>query len=277
MPPANPYAKRPPRFTAASVRQDADKQPPRIIMHGVESIGKSSFAAFGPSPLFLMGDGETGLLTLIRAKTVPETTSYLPPLENWQDVLDALTFLESDDAPAFSSLCIDTLGSLEKHLHVNACQTRYGGDWAKFVAYGGSGENTCLDDWRLLLHRLDAIRSKTSALVIGLAHTKVTNFKNPDGPDYDRYQAQLSKIGWEACKQWADVVLFANFSTVVKAEKGKAKGKAEGGADRVIYTERRAAYDAKNRYGLPAEIEIGSQPGDGWAAFAAAMGVNLAG
>ncbi len=276
---ANPYAKKPPKFTAASVLTEADKQPPRVVMHGVESIGKTSFAACAPKPLFLMGEGETGLLTLIRTKQVPAGVSYLPPLTTWADVQEALAFLESDDAPEFGSLCIDTLGSLERLMHAHACQTRYGNDWAKFTAYG-SGENSCVDDWRLLLQRIDAIRAKAGALTIALAHTSVKGFKNPEGPDYDRYAAQLSKVGWEAVRQWADVVLFANFDTSVRVAPGSrpnAKGKAEGGNDRVYYTERRAAYDAKNRYSLPAEIEVGPQPGDGWANFARAMGENIVG
>ena len=53
-------------------------------------------------------------------------------------------------------------------------------------------------------------------------------------------------------KEWADVVLFANYKTVVeKTDSGKAKAR---GNKRVMYTQHNACWDAKNRWGLPAEL-----------------------
>ena len=55
-------------------------------------------------------------------------------------------------------------------------------------------------------------------------------------------------------KEWADMVLFANYKTwsVAVDDKGK-KRKAQGGA-RVMYTSHHPCWDAKNRYGLPEEM-----------------------
>lgn len=57
-------------------------------------------------------------------------------------------------------------------------------------------------------------------------------------------------------KEWADMVLFANYKTYVVAtdDKGK-KHKAQGGS-RVIYTSHHPCWDAKNRHGLPNEIPM---------------------
>ncbi|HIR27992.1 MAG TPA: AAA family ATPase, partial [Candidatus Choladousia intestinigallinarum] len=52
-------------------------------------------------------------------------------------------------------------------------------------------------------------------------------------------------------KEWADMVLFANYKThVIKVD---GKNKAQGG-QRVMYTTHHSCWDAKNRYGLPDEV-----------------------
>jgi hypothetical protein len=50
-------------------------------------------------------------------------------------------------------------------------------------------------------------------------------------------------------KEWADLVLFANYVTRI-AEKDSGKTRGVGGKERVIYATHTAAYDAKNRHGL---------------------------
>ena len=57
-------------------------------------------------------------------------------------------------------------------------------------------------------------------------------------------------------KEWADMVLFANYKTwsVAVDDKGK-KRKAQGGK-RVMYTQHHPCWDAKNRYSLPEETEF---------------------
>jgi hypothetical protein len=51
-------------------------------------------------------------------------------------------------------------------------------------------------------------------------------------------------------KEWADMLLFANYKTlVVKTDDKKYKGK--GGTERVMYATHTAVWDAKNRHDLP--------------------------
>jgi hypothetical protein len=76
---------------------------------------------------------------------------------------------------------------------------------------------------------------------------------------------------WGLTHKWADVVLFANFETFAKKDRGAMKAKGVGGDDRILYTQRTAAYDAKNRLGLPDHIRLGNTPQSGWASFAEAM------
>src|SRR5690606_6797828 len=54
----------------------------------------------------------------------------------------------------------------------------------------------------------------------------------------------------------ADCVLFANFKTTTAKAKGATKAKAWGDGTRVMFTERRPAFDAKNRFDLPFEMSL---------------------
>lgn len=73
---------------------------------------------------------------------------------------------------------------------------------------------------------------------------------------YDRYELKLGqKTGSKTAplvKEWADMVLFANYKTLVMTT-DNGKKKAQGG-ERVMYTNHRPAWDAKNRHGLPDEM-----------------------
>ncbi len=74
---------------------------------------------------------------------------------------------------------------------------------------------------------------------------------------YDRWELKLNKKTTKQTasivKEWADAVLFANYKTIVMTTK-EGKKKAQGGQQRVLYTEHAATWDAKNRWGLPMEV-----------------------
>src|SRR5690606_17557166 len=73
-----------------------NKLPSRVVLHGVEGIGKTSFAAAAPNPYFLMARGETGLETLIDAGQVKEIP-HAPELQTWNEVLDIVEALRTED------------------------------------------------------------------------------------------------------------------------------------------------------------------------------------
>jgi hypothetical protein len=83
------------------------------------------------------------------------------------------------------------------------------------------------------------------------------------GDDFDRFVCNIHHKSWGVTHKWADAVLFGNFFTVTE-EKKKNKIKGVGGSDRVLYTERRDAFDAKNRFNMPEEIDIPDSPEKIW-------------
>ena len=94
--------------------------------------------------------------------------------------------------------------------------------------------------------------------VVLTAHATLRKFEQPDELGaYDRYTMKLidspkTSIS-AAVKEWADIVLFANYKTIIITDSKTKKSKAQGG-QRVMYTSHHSCWDAKNRYGLPEEL-----------------------
>jgi len=251
-----------------------NKLPSRVVLHGVEGVGKTSFAASAPKPYVLMARGETGLETLIDSGRVSETP-HAPEIESWDETRDIIESLHKEDHP-YRTLVLDTLNGFERLCHEHVCETMFGGKWGRdgFTAYM-QGYDASLTPWREFLSSLDALRAERKMAIIALCHTKVSTFKNPEGADYDRYQPDIHHKSWALTHRWADIVLFANFYTVIADEqtsgKGPSKGKGRGGSERVMFAERTAAFDAKNRHGLPSEVSMGATGAEAWANFLEAM------
>ncbi len=244
-------------------------KPTRCIIHGVEGVGKTSFAAQAPKPIFLMARGETGLQTLIDNGLVPEI-DHFPETQSWADVLSQIRWLCESDT-GHKTLVIDTLNGCERLCHEHVCHTKFGGDWGEqgFTSFQ-KGYDVALSDWRELLSLLDHLRNERSMSVICLCHTQVKTYQNPEGPDFDRYQPDMHRKTWGLTHRWADLVLFANFEMFIEAKKG-GRPKGKGGQSRMLYVERHAAYDAKNRHGLSETIVMGESPQEAWDNFKSAL------
>ena len=244
--------------------------PNRYILHAVEGWGKTSFGAHTRKPIFIQSKGETGLETLIDAGRVANT-AHFPECQTWAELRSYVAALLTQEHD-YGTMVIDTLNGAERLCHEAVCARDFGGDWGErgFASYG-KGPEVAASEWRLFLNDLDRLRIERKLTIFCLAHTKVQNFKNPDGLDFDRYQPELHKTTWSLTHKWADVILFGNFETTVAVEKESKRGKAKGGNHRVMYTERSAAFDAKNRLGLPAEVDMGESAAEAWKNFMAAI------
>src|SRR5579871_5958182 len=87
-------------------------RPPRLVIYGVEGIGKSTFAAGAPNTIFLGPENGTETLDVRR----------YPTTRTWQDVLDAVDDLTLSDH-GYKTLAIDTLDWIEPLIHEAVCQS----------------------------------------------------------------------------------------------------------------------------------------------------------
>lgn len=258
----------PKRNWLSDVKTKGAGLPSRIILHAVEKFGKTSFAAQIPGVIFGMPLTETGLQPLLDAGILSEVP-YFPPWETWEEVIETVEFLTENDHP-YKALAIDTGNGIEKLLHNYICRRDYGGkyDHKGFLNYQ-AGFDVAVPEMTILLTKLDRLREVRKVRPVILVHTAIREFKNPEGPNYDRYETAMHPKCWEAVKKWADCILFGNFNNVTKEEGNRVKG--VGGDSRQFYTTRTAAYDAGNRLGLTGEIECGASAAEAWANFTTAV------
>ncbi|MGO9896520.1 MAG: ATP-binding protein [Bryobacteraceae bacterium] len=259
----------------AAISSKGSGLPNRTVLHAVEGWGKTSFAAQTVKPVFIETKGETGLETLIDSGRLPEVPHF-PESQTWDDLLGAIETLTVEDHP-YRTLALDTVNGAERLCHEYVCERDFNNDWGErgFMGYM-RGFEVSLAEWRKFLNALDRLRAEKRMAIVALCHTKVKPFKNPEGADYDRYTPDMHDKTWGLTHKWADVVLFGNFEVTLTAvqenkKTGAARGKGAGGNHRMLFTERHASYDAKNRLGLPAEVDMGSNAAEAWANFMAAV------
>ncbi len=248
-------------------RAKTKMMPPKLILNAVEGWGKTTMGAYAPEPFILMASGETGYTTLLGAKRVPEIDTILDDsgkprvAESWLETLSVLDYFIANKT-SHKTFVLDALGGFERLCHEHVCNRDFKGEWGEkgFASYQ-KGYDVSVAEWQQLLRRLETINAGGITIIM-LSHCMVRPFKNPLGEDFDRYVTNLHHKTWGPTVKWADAVLFGNFITVVDPKGGRARG--IGGTDRIIYTERRDAYDAKNRFGMPEAIEIPNDPTQIW-------------
>jgi hypothetical protein len=127
--------------------------------------------------------------------------------------------------------------------------------WNSIEAAGfGKGYVAALDQWRALLDGFNALRDDRDMAIVMLAHCEIKRFDSPETEPYDRYQIKLQKAASALVQEHVDAVLFANYRvSTVKSDAGfnKKAVRGVGSGDRLLYTNERPAFLAKNRFGMP--------------------------
>lgn len=230
------------RMTLAAVSAGIAREPERLLIYGTGGIGKTTFLAEMDRPIFIDTQAGTKRLDVAR----------FPTPQAWQDVLDALDALATDQHP-YRTVAVDLLDDVEQLIWSRICQ-RDGKE--NIEAYGyGKGYRVALVEWRTFMAKLERLRSEKQMQVALAAHVIVQSFKNPEGEDYDRYQLQVDKLASGLLRGWCDNVLFARQQVGTKTDKKQRTRGVSSGA-RVIHTVETAAYYAKNRDNLPDTLPL---------------------
>lgn len=244
------------RMSLSAVRTGREKVPDRVLLYGVEGVGKTSFAADCPDVIFLAAEDGVSHLDVPR---FPEPHSFA-------DVLDAIGTLENE-SHGYRALAIDTLDWIEPLVWQEVCKQN---GFANIESPGyGKGYALTAEPWRKILSALERMQAKTGMDVILLAHCQIKPFSNPNGQDFSRYEIKLHRIGAALCKEWTRANLFATHEEFARKRDGEMKVKGVSTGRRVIYTTRTAAYDAKNRCNLPPELPLS------WAEYVAARDAGI--
>lgn len=227
--------------------------PPRLVVYGTGGVGKTTFAAQAPNPIIVPFEEGAGRLAVPKFH---DPADGLPLLKTFQQGLEALQSL-CNQQHDFKTVVVDSVDWLEHLVWKHTCLQK---NWDDIEQPGyGKGYVAADDNWRLFFDWLQALRMHRGMGVILLAHNEIRQFEDPLAEPYDRYQLKLQKRAAALVQEWSDAVLFMHFkSYTVKDDLGfnKENVRAVGIGQRVLHTEERPAYYAKNRYGLPPSIEI---------------------
>ena len=221
--------------------------PVKVVLYGPEGIGKSTFAAQFPDPVFIDAEGGTKRLDVRR----------LPRPTSWAMLLDEVKEVRQGGVPC-TTLVLDTADWAEA-LCIRAICNKAKVDGLEGFGYG-KGYVYAKEEFGRLLDQLEEVVA-TGRNVVVLAHAMIAKFEQPDAVgNYDRWQMKTTKQVAPLLREWCDMLLFANYKTVVeKSGSGpNAKNKASGGR-RVMYTTHHPCWDAKNRFGLADELPLDYQ------------------
>lgn len=228
----------------ASVTKGKIKKPVFVLVYGPDGVGKSSFGAASPGALFMGTEDGTSNLDVAR---LPAPTSFTQCLT----AIEELTNANHD----YKTLVIDSLDWLEPILHREMCKEFNQQNVETIMGGYGKWVSVANDRWHNMIGKLKQLREVRKMNIIALAHSEIKNFQNPQtSVGYDRYQLKLNQKASAIWREAVEAVLFANYEVFTAEKNGRTKAYGEGA--RMLYTEHRPAFDAKNRYGLPFKMPL---------------------
>ena len=260
----------------ASITSSQSKTGVRVVLSGVEKVGKTTLATNAPRALLI--PLETGYSGVVVNK--------VPMLEHYAHVmqlLDEIAQTASTGQFPYQSLVFDSATALERliHLAVLATDPAYAAGNKKGVtmesALGGYGKayqlaNQYFDDF---LKKCDMLAVHYGINIIVTCHVFAAKIVDPTVGEYDSWDLLLHSPKnqktygkREMITQWADIVGFLHEPLFViegdKMNKGVSANKG-----RVLSISRTPAYVAGNRFGMTADIPVPAV--GGWNSLAHAM------
>jgi RNA polymerase sigma factor (sigma-70 family) len=151
--------------TIAAVARDLK----RIGPNGVEGIGKSTFGAQAPKPIFIQT--EDGLDEI--------ACERFPLAKTYDDVVGALAELRIEKHD-YETVVIDSLDWLERMIWDKVCQDTGTKNIEKADGGYARGYMHALTYWREIVDQLNQLRSGHGMVVLLIAHAKVEKFEDPE-------------------------------------------------------------------------------------------------
>ncbi|QDV53721.1 ATP-binding protein [Gimesia fumaroli] len=220
--------------------------PRRILIYGTHGVGKSTFGAMAPNPIFIQTEEGLGDIDCHK----------FPLAEEYAQVTNAIGALSMEDH-SYQSVVLDSADWLERLIWAEVCKDKQVNS-IEDIGYA-KGYAFALDYWRQVLEGLDVLRKHRGMHVILIAHAQIEKFQNPETEPYDRYSPRLHKHASAVVQEWCDEILFASYKVHTKqsdAGFNQKRTQGIGTGERTIRTVERPAHVAKNRLNLPDEMPL---------------------
>jgi hypothetical protein len=239
-------------FNLDSIKRSTGIKAPRVMIYGPHGLGKTTFGAGAPNPIFILTEDGLGRLEV----------DHFPLSTNYDDVIGAISTLYSENHN-FGTVVIDSLDWLDNLVWADI----HAKHDEKSLAYG-KGAVIAAEYWRGILEGLAALRDNKGMAIVLIAHAEIKRFDSPEVEPFERYQPKLQARSSALVQEWCDAVLFCNYKTIVKKEDVGFNREVNRGittGERLLYANEKPAYLAKNRYALPDSLPLS------WDAFATAI------
>ena len=232
-------------MTLAGITTGRVVRPRKVLIYGVHGVGKTTFGAMAPSPIFIQTEEGTNDLDVAR----------FPLASSYAEVSDQLASLYTE-SHKFETLVFDSLDWLEQMIWREVCAKRKVQS-VEDIGYA-KGYTFALDWWREILQGFTALLSERGMNIILISHARIERFENPETDPYDRYSPKLHKLAAALVQEWCDEVLFANYSVKTRSvgEGFNKKVKGIGTGERILRTTERPSHLAKNRLSMPDTIPL---------------------
>ena len=227
-------------MSLVKIRQKAKLKPPIVVLYGPGGIGKTTFASQMKKPVIVQAEDGIGVIEC----------PHVDVAKSYEEFITNLTFCAEQD---YKTLVIDSLDWLETLIHEHICEKNGWPDISS-PAYG-KGYASALEIWKEYLNILNECRDK-GFTILQIAHNEVRRYEDPSSEPHDRHQIKLHRKAADLVIEHSDAVFFANYKIGTIQVKGKGGGmttKLKQG-DRTIFTHETPGFQAKNRFGLDAEM-----------------------
>ena len=181
-------------------------RPRKVVIHGLEGVGKSFWAARHDSPLFIRTEDGCGDLDVSRT----------PVIRSWGDLLGCVQeviIATAEEGCPYKTVVLDSADWAES-LGLKDIANR------NFDTSFGQGSQEIERMFRRVLDGLSIICQNGCEVVV-IAHSAMQPVRRTDGGEYDTMTPKLTKRSNAALKEWADEIAFLEQRVVVKQETGK--------------------------------------------------------
>lgn len=253
----------------------------RIVITGVEGVGKSTLACDAPNSLLI--PLEAGAPAALKTARLPNVLTTWAEVESLTGELIAAA--KAGKLARGNTLVWDTATALERIMQEetlrvdDAGRRKFGKGHNMATAHEGYGKaylvaRNYFSQW---LGWLDQLSLYGGINNIVTCHVFAATIVDPTQGEYQSFDLllhtpkdQKNYGARELLTQWADCVAFLHSPLIVmKAEGDKFSRGISANQGRVLAVDRAPAYTAKNRYGLHESISI--PPVAGWNNFADAV------
>ena len=259
-------------YDLKAITSETRLRAPRIILLGVEKIGKSTFAAGADSSVFLPIKGEEGIDD-IEVPKVPVCNSVNDVFGWLKSLYDGEHSLIPGVQVDREMVVIDSGSTLEPLVFEESCRrlgaNKDGGGETKNIMKAGGGWGAGFREslviWREITQWLDALRIHRGMASILIGHITVHRFDDPiTGGSYDQYQWDIYDKAASLLYRWADSILFCGNKVAVRTEdvgfnREVKRGIDIGGGGRFLFTQTSPSHPGGGRgaYGrLPYELPL---------------------